>query len=119
MEMTTLPIDKVRFDGDPVACVVAADRYVAEDAAELVEVMYEVLPAVMNMFKAMEDGAALVDDALPTNLVSSQRMSTEIFPTALLKRMSSWRRHSRNTDKPTFPWKRVDARRYGMKDVSF
>jgi len=73
MEMTALPIDKVRFDGDPVACVVAVDRYVAEDAAELVEVMYKVLPAVTDMFKAIEDGAALVDDALPTNLVSSQR----------------------------------------------
>src|SRR5580692_424703 len=36
MEMTTLPLDKVRFQGDPVACVVAHDRYRAEDAAELV-----------------------------------------------------------------------------------
>jgi carbon-monoxide dehydrogenase large subunit len=72
MVMTALPIDKVRFDGDPVACVVAADRYVAEDAAELVEVAYEVLPAVTNMFKAIEDGSARVDDALPTNLAFSQ-----------------------------------------------
>ena len=73
MEMTTLPIDKVRFDGDPVACVVAADRYVAEDAAELVKVKYESLPAVTNMFQAMGPNAPLVDDALPTNLVSEQR----------------------------------------------
>jgi carbon-monoxide dehydrogenase large subunit len=72
MEMTTLPIDKVRFHGDPVACVVAADRYVAEDAAELVDVTYDVLPAVTNMFKAMEEGSPLVDDALPTNQVSAQ-----------------------------------------------
>ena len=33
VECSTLPIDKVRFVGDPVACVVAADRYLAEDAA--------------------------------------------------------------------------------------
>ena len=33
--LPTLPIDKVRFVGDPVACIVATDRYVAEDAAEL------------------------------------------------------------------------------------
>jgi len=72
MEMTTLPIDKVRFHGDPVVCVVATDRYVAEDAAEVVAVQYEVLPAVTNMFKAMEEGAPLVDEALPTNLVSEQ-----------------------------------------------
>ena len=42
---TRLPIDRVRFQGDPVACVVATDRYVAEDAAEQVVVDYEVLPA--------------------------------------------------------------------------
>jgi len=46
VEFTTLPTDKVRFHGDPVACVVAADRYVAEDAAALVAVDYEPLPAV-------------------------------------------------------------------------
>src|SRR5919202_1457561 len=37
-EMTTLPADKVRFAGDPLACVVATDPYLAEDAAELVAV---------------------------------------------------------------------------------
>lgn len=72
MEMTALPIDKVRFDGDPVACVVATDRYIAEDAAELVEVDYEVLPPVTDMFAGMKPDAPLVDDALPTNLVSHQ-----------------------------------------------
>lgn len=72
MEMTALPIDKVRFDGDPVACVVASDRYVAEDAAELVEVEYDVLPAVTHMFQVLEGETPPVDDALPTNLVSHQ-----------------------------------------------
>lgn len=72
MEMTALPIDKARFDGDPVACVVATDRYIAEDAAELVEVKYEVLPAVTSMFQVLEDETPPVDDALPTNLVSHQ-----------------------------------------------
>src|SRR5688500_3859337 len=38
VELTTLPIDKVRFHGDPVACVIAESRYLAEDAAELVEI---------------------------------------------------------------------------------
>ena len=41
-KFTTLPIDKVRFQGDPVVCVVATDRYLAEDAAELIEIDYEV-----------------------------------------------------------------------------
>lgn len=74
MEMTTLPIDKVRFDGDLVACVVAVDRYVAEDAMELVEVDYESLPAVVDMFEGMKEGSARVDDDLSTNLVSHQHM---------------------------------------------
>lgn len=72
MEMTTLPIDKVRFDGDPVVCIVAVDRYIAEDAAELVEIDYEVLPPVVNAFDGLKPDAALVDDALPSNLVSNQ-----------------------------------------------
>ncbi|MBI3514873.1 MAG: xanthine dehydrogenase family protein molybdopterin-binding subunit, partial [Proteobacteria bacterium] len=75
MEMTALPRDKVRFQGDPVACVVAHDRYVAEDAAELVVVDYQPLPAVVDMTAALADGAPLVDEALPSNLVSHQQAS--------------------------------------------
>ena len=70
--MTTLPIDKVRFHGDPVAVVVARDRYLAEDAAELVEVEYEVLPALASASAALAQGAVLVDETLPNNLVSHQ-----------------------------------------------
>jgi aerobic carbon-monoxide dehydrogenase large subunit len=76
VEMTTLPIDKVRFHGDPVACVIAESRYLAEDAAELVEVDYEPLPAVANLAQALADGAPLVDDTLKSNQVSRQAFST-------------------------------------------
>ncbi len=76
VEMTTLPIHKVRFHGDPVACVVAADRYIAEDAAELVSVDYEVLDAVVSADAALSQGAVLVDDSLPDNLVSHQSFSS-------------------------------------------
>jgi aerobic carbon-monoxide dehydrogenase large subunit len=72
VEMTTLPIDKVRFQGDPVVCVVAADRYLAEDAAEQVVVEYEPLPPVADMWRALEPDAPRVDDALPSNLISHQ-----------------------------------------------
>lgn len=72
VEMTTLPIDKIRFHGDPVVCVVATDRYLAEDAAELVEIEYEPLTAVTTSAAALAPGAPLVDDTLPTNLVSHQ-----------------------------------------------
>jgi carbon-monoxide dehydrogenase large subunit len=68
----TLPIDKVRFHGDPVACVVAIDRATAEDAAEQILVEYDPLPPITGMDAALAPDAPLVDDALPTNLVSHQ-----------------------------------------------
>ena len=74
-EIATLPMDKVRFHGDPVAVVVARDRYIAEDAAELVEVEYEVLPAIASLEGAFVPGATLVDETLPSNLVSHQTFS--------------------------------------------
>jgi carbon-monoxide dehydrogenase large subunit len=76
VEMTTLPIDKVRFHGDPVACVIADTRYLAEDAAELVAVDYEPLPAVADLEQALAEGAPKVDESLPSNVVSVQRFST-------------------------------------------
>ncbi|WP_315836228.1 xanthine dehydrogenase family protein molybdopterin-binding subunit [Bradyrhizobium prioriisuperbiae] len=74
-EMATLPIDKVRFQGDLVACVVARDRYLAEDAAEMVEVSYEALAAVTDVTAALAQKAPLVDDSLPSNLLAQQSFS--------------------------------------------
>lgn len=76
VEMTTLPIDKVRFHGDPVACVIATSRYLAEDAAERVEVDYEPLPAVANLAQALSENSPKVEESLPSNVVSVQRFST-------------------------------------------
>jgi carbon-monoxide dehydrogenase large subunit len=69
---STLPIDKVRFVGDPVLCIVATDRYLAEDAADLVTIGYEVLDAVVDLDQAFAPGAPLIDDELPDNLISHQ-----------------------------------------------
>ena len=49
--------DRVRYVGAPVAAVVATDRYLAEDAAELVEVDYEELPVVATVAEALAPGA--------------------------------------------------------------
>ncbi|MCC7370547.1 MAG: xanthine dehydrogenase family protein [Chloroflexi bacterium] len=67
MEMTTLPVDKVRFVGDPVACVVGEDRYRVEDACALVEVDYDPLPAVIDPETAQLAGQPLVDETIPEN----------------------------------------------------
>lgn len=55
-----LATDKVRFQGQEVAFVVADDRYAAKDALELIEVEYEILPSVMDAKKAMESGAPVI-----------------------------------------------------------
>ncbi|MAU95691.1 MAG: carbon-monoxide dehydrogenase large subunit [Fulvimarina sp.] len=55
---------KVLFQGQEVAFVVANDRYVAADAAELVVVDYEELPVVTDPFKALEPGAPVLREDL-------------------------------------------------------
>src|SRR5437016_10190385 len=59
--------DRVYFAGHPVAVVVATDRYVAQDAADLVEVNYEPLPAVTDPEKALAPGAPAVHPEWPDN----------------------------------------------------
>ncbi len=63
-----LVADKVRHVGDAVAVVIAETREAAKDAAELVEVDYEELPAVTDPYKAVQDGAPLVHDDIPKNM---------------------------------------------------
>jgi aerobic carbon-monoxide dehydrogenase large subunit len=62
-----LAADRVRFAGQAVAVVLAADRYLAEDAAELVEVDYHPLPAVIDPEAALAPGAPLVHDGWDDN----------------------------------------------------
>src|SRR3984893_17401724 len=57
-----LATDKVRFQGQEVAAVVASSKYIAEDAVGLIEVEYEILPPVISPQKAMEAGAPLIRD---------------------------------------------------------
>ncbi len=57
-----LATDKVRYVGDEVAAVAAVDEKTCLDALALIEVDYEVLPAVFDPFKAMEDGAPRIHD---------------------------------------------------------
>ena len=54
--------DKVKFQSQEVAAVIATDRYIAKDGAEKVEVDYETLDAVVDAKKALEDDAPLVRD---------------------------------------------------------
>lgn len=63
---------KARYCGEPVAVVVALDRYVAEDALELIEVDYEPLPGVAHLEDAVKPDAPLLFEEAGTN-VAQQR----------------------------------------------
>jgi carbon-monoxide dehydrogenase large subunit len=66
-EHKPLSIDKARHAGDAVAVIAATSRGAAADAAELVEVEYEPLPAVVDPEAALVAGAPLVHDQFGTN----------------------------------------------------
>ncbi|PZE20870.1 xanthine dehydrogenase family protein molybdopterin-binding subunit [Paenibacillus xerothermodurans] len=66
----SLAVDKVRFVGEPVAVVVAKNRYLAEDALDLIEVEYEPLPAVVDIEKAMEPDAPLLHEDVGSNVAN-------------------------------------------------
>jgi len=63
-----MAVGKVRLVGDIVAAVIAADASVATDAADLVEVDYEPLPAVVTMEEAMKSGAPQLHEDAPNNI---------------------------------------------------
>ncbi|MFC4057851.1 xanthine dehydrogenase family protein molybdopterin-binding subunit [Planomonospora corallina] len=57
-----MAVDRVRYAGEAVACVVATDRYRAADALESIEVDYEPLEAVLDMTEALAEGAPAVHE---------------------------------------------------------
>ena len=72
-----LASDKVRAVGDRVAFVVAETLAQARDAAELVEVDYEVLPAVTTVEEAVKEGAPAVWDECPGNVAFTLMMGNK------------------------------------------
>src|SRR5579885_127058 len=68
---------KVRFYGDPVAVVIAEDRYTARDARDLIEVDYEPLPAVVDVEKAMQPDAPLLYEEFGSNVAFSMSPPTD------------------------------------------
>jgi 2-furoyl-CoA dehydrogenase large subunit len=72
MEHWCLAVDKVRYVGEPVALVVAENRYVCEDAADLVRVDYRPLPAVIDIEPAAHPSALLLHEAVGSNVVSDR-----------------------------------------------
>jgi len=67
-EHYAMATDTVRWVGQPVAAVAARDRYIAEDALELIDVIYHELPAVTSIDEALRDGGPRIYDDWPDNI---------------------------------------------------
>ncbi|MDQ0341008.1 2-furoyl-CoA dehydrogenase large subunit [Caldalkalibacillus uzonensis] len=65
-----IAVDKVRYVGEPVAVIVAQNRYLAEDALEKIEVDYEPLPAVVDIEEALKPDAPLLHDNVGSNIAN-------------------------------------------------
>ena len=72
MQCWPIAVDRVRYVGEPVAVVVASDRYVAEDALDLIDVRYTPLPAVVDPVAALSSDAPVLHEGLGGNLASDR-----------------------------------------------
>lgn len=68
-------VDVARYVGEPVAVVVARDRYVAEDAAELIEVDYEAWPVAASLEAALAADAPVLHPGVGSNVVSDRHFA--------------------------------------------
>ena len=78
-----LALGKVRYVGEPVAVVVAADAYRAQDAADLIEVDYDPLDAVVDPEKAIAPGAPIIHEEFGTNVALTMAVPSPAFDDAL------------------------------------
>ena len=72
IECWPIAIDRVRYVGEPVAVVVASDRYRAEDALDLIEVRYRPLPAVVDPLAAATPGAPVLHPGAKGNVIGER-----------------------------------------------
>ena len=74
-ERRPLAVGKVRYVGDPVAVVLAENRYVAIDARDQVEVDYSPLPAIIDPEAALAEGSPLLYEEFGSNIAFSTQLS--------------------------------------------
>ena len=67
---------KVRYVGEIVAVIIAKNRYLAEDALELIDIVYENLEPVIDPVKAMQKGSALLHDDIGSNVILNRTFSS-------------------------------------------
>jgi len=72
VECWPIAVGRVRYVGEPVAVVVATDRYLAEDAVDLIEVQYRARPAVIDPLAALRADAPVLHDGFGGNVASDR-----------------------------------------------
>lgn len=103
IEARPIATDRVRYVGEPVAVVVATDRYHAEDALDLIDVAYRSRPAVVDPIAALAPDAPVLHEAIGSNLVSDRHFTygePDGAFTAAACRITVTTRYPRNTGSP-------------------
>ncbi|MGP8119813.1 MAG: xanthine dehydrogenase family protein molybdopterin-binding subunit, partial [Xanthobacteraceae bacterium] len=72
VECWPIAVGRVRYVGEPVAVVVATDRYLAEDAIDVIDARYEVRPAVIDPLAALRPDAPVLHDGFSGNVASDR-----------------------------------------------
>ncbi len=72
VECWPIAVGRVRYVGEPVAIVVATDRYLAEDAVDLIEVQYRARPAVVDPLATLSPDAPVLHDGFGGNVASDR-----------------------------------------------
>ena len=72
VDARAIALDRVRYVGEPVAVVLARDRYLAEDGCDLIEVEYRARTAVVDPLMALEPDAPVLHDGVGSNQVSER-----------------------------------------------
>jgi CO/xanthine dehydrogenase Mo-binding subunit len=91
-DQPVLALDRVRFEGEPVAAVAAVDARVAEAAARLVAVGYEPLPALADLDAALAPGAPALHDAAPRSTLFPDTQDVAPDPARNVCTRFAWRR---------------------------
>ena len=103
LDARPIAVDRVRYVGEPVAVVVATDRYVAEDAFDLIEVSYRLRPAVVDPLAALVPDAPVLHEAVGSNLISDRRFcygDPDAAFSAAARRIAVSTHYPRNTGSP-------------------
>ncbi len=90
--MLPLAVERVRYVGEPIVVIAAESRAAADDAAALVEVEYEPLPAVLTPGAALAGGAPLIHPELGDNLLYETRLSAGDADAAFAGAYRTWER---------------------------